>query len=127
VGDLDRVSAGDHAFSACRGEPGMNSSIENPCASMSASGTPSRLPTSISSARRRVASGLRVRLRSGIADGRFKDETLEPALAASGSPEEEDGPDPVSLGFVDGYLAVFCVVAERRHAADPERPLRLST
>jgi hypothetical protein len=24
AGDLDRVSAGDRAFSACRGEPGMN-------------------------------------------------------------------------------------------------------
>jgi hypothetical protein len=42
-----------------------SSSIENPCASMSASGMPSRLPASSSSARRRVAGGLRLRFRIG--------------------------------------------------------------
>src|SRR6476619_49595 len=46
--------------------------------------------------------------------GHEQAEAAEPQIAA------EDGPDPVSLGFVDGYLAVCCVVAERRHAADPE-------
>src|SRR5262249_27079047 len=32
----------------------------------------------------------------------------------------EDGPDPVSLGFINRYLAILGVVAERRHTADPE-------
>ena len=32
----------------------------------------------------------------------------------------EDGPDPLGLGFVDSDLAVPGVIAERRHAADPQ-------
>jgi hypothetical protein len=46
--------------------------------------------------------------------GHEQAEGAEPQIAA------EDGPDPVSLSVVDGYLAVSCVVAERRHATDPE-------
>src|SRR5262245_24951270 len=33
---------------------------------------------------------------------------------------EENGPDPLSLGFDDGYLAILRVIAERRHASDPQ-------
>src|SRR4029434_2735080 len=32
----------------------------------------------------------------------------------------EDGPDPVSLDLINGDLAILRVIAERRHAADPE-------
>src|SRR5262245_66688389 len=41
-------------------------------------------------------------------------ETAELQVAA------ENSPDPRSLGFVDGYLALLRVIAERRHAADPK-------
>src|SRR5215469_8240795 len=44
----------------------------------------------------------------------------EQAQAAEAQIAAEDGPDPVSLGFIDRYLAILGVVAERRHAADPE-------
>src|SRR5215472_3411971 len=32
----------------------------------------------------------------------------------------ENGSDPLSLDFVYGDLAILCVIAEGRHAADPE-------
>src|SRR5215204_4112723 len=32
----------------------------------------------------------------------------------------EDGPHPLSLGFVDGDLAVLGVIAQWRHASDPK-------
>src|SRR5262249_60592831 len=45
--------------------------------------------------------------------GHEQAETAEPQIAA------EDGPDPVGLGFIDRYLAILGVIAERRHAPDP--------
>src|SRR5262245_1712551 len=32
----------------------------------------------------------------------------------------EYGADPLGLGLVDGDLSILCVIAERRHAADPK-------
>src|SRR4051812_35132615 len=43
----------------------------------------------------------------------------EPVEAAEPQVTAEDGSDAISLGVIDGYLAVLGVVAKRHHSADP--------